>query len=144
MTNPNKLLTVGTFDLFHVGHLHLLKACRLIVGEYGTVTVGVNTDEFVQTYKPAAPVVGYKDRAHVLRSCRFVDEVIPNNDSDLRGLIIRIKPTFLAVGTDWAGGDKYFKQTCLSQEWLDVAGVYLLYIGRPENGMSSTQVKTLL
>lgn len=144
MITPSTLLTVGTFDLFHVGHLHLLQACRLIVGEYGTVTVGCNTDDFVETYKPARPRVEYKDRVKVLRSCRYVDNVIPNADADLRGMLIKVKPTFLAIGSDWKEGDAYFKQTGLSQEWLDEGGIYMLYIGRPANGVSSSLIKTLL
>ncbi len=57
------VITLGTFDLFHLGHLKLLKRCRDFAGEHGVVTVGLNTDEFITRYKGKPPVMSYEERA---------------------------------------------------------------------------------
>lgn len=135
------VLTVGTFDMFHAGHVELFRACHLITGH---VVVGVNTDRFVSTYKPKPPVVPLVHRIAVVRACRYVEKVVENDSPDLRTLILNVGPRFVAVGTDWAGGTRYFDQTGITQDWLDVNDIVLLYVSRPVDGPSSTRIKAAL
>ena len=128
--------TGGTFDLFHSGHASFLERCA----EIGSVTVALNTDEFIKDYKGKAPVMSYAEREAVLLSCRFVDRVIPNfAGADSRPTIELISPDFIIIGSDWARRD-YYAQMKFDQDWLDARGIALCYIPYTQ-GISSTQVK---
>ncbi len=89
--DDEKLL--NEFDLFHVGHVRLLKRCREISGQSGTVIVSLNTDEFIEQYKGKPPIISYQDRAEILLSCKYVDQVIPNFGNE------DSKPAFLVKAT---------------------------------------------
>ena len=71
---PNKACYVeGVFDLFHIGHLRIIKRSKEI---FGTVVVGVHSDETVLSYKGRKPVIPYLHRVEIVESCKFVDKVI--------------------------------------------------------------------
>lgn len=128
--------TGGTFDLFHSGHANFLKQCS----ELGRVVVSLNTDEFIATYKGKPPIMDYAERKAVLESCRFVDEVVPNEGgSDSTIAITKVFPHIIAIGSDWAKRD-YYKQMGFSQDWLDERGISLLYIPYTL-GISTTKLK---
>jgi glycerol-3-phosphate cytidylyltransferase len=131
--------TGGTFDLFHAGHVEFLYQCFLL----GSVTVALNTDEFIEEYKGKAPVMSYEERETVLRACRYVDDVVPNiNGVDSRTSIDLVAPDVIAVGSDWARRD-YYKQMSFDQDWLDARGIWLTYIPYTQ-GISSTNIKQRL
>lgn len=135
-----KVYTGGTFDLFHRGHANFLRQCKEI-GDY--LTVSLNTDEFIYRYKGSYPVLSYEDRKEVLLSCRYVDEVIPNeNGEDSKPAILSVKPNFIIIGSDWAKRD-YYKQMNFTQDWLDQNNIILLYVPYTEN-ISSTIIKNKL
>ena len=137
------LYTGGTFDLFHAGHVNFLKRCKDIVQYSGLVTVSLNTDEFIERYKGKPPICSYAEREQVLNSCRFVDKVIPNEcGEDSKDTILRVKPAYIAVGSDWATKD-YYKQMGFTQAWLDSYGIVLVYIPYTK-GVSSSEIKTRL
>ena len=73
---PN-IYTGGTFDLFHEGHVELLRSCKRLAGD-GLVIVALNTDEFIERFKASGPVQTYRERKTVLESCKYVDLVVPN------------------------------------------------------------------
>ena len=128
--------TGGTFDLFHAGHTAFLKRCA----ELGSVTVALNTDEFIETYKGKPPVISYAERAAVLLGCRWVDSVVPNvGGLDSRISIDLVKPDLIVIGSDWARRD-YYKQMQFDQDWLDERGIGLCYIPYTK-GISSTDIK---
>lgn len=94
------VLTYGTFDLFHVGHLRLLRRCREL-GE--RLVVGCSTDEFNRE-KGKETVIPYAQRAEILGACRFVDEVFPERRWDQkRDDVRRLGARTLVMGDDWAG-----------------------------------------
>jgi glycerol-3-phosphate cytidylyltransferase len=131
--------TGGTFDLFHAGHVKFLKRCA----EFGKVTVSLNTDDFIHTYKGKLPVMSYEERAEVLLACRYVDQVIPNFDgADSRTAIEYVQPDLIIVGSDWAVRD-YRKQMGFTQEWLDAKDISLAYVPYTKN-ISSTDIKNRL
>ena len=119
--------TAGTFDLFRVGHVNLLRRCRVLAGDEGEVVVILNLDDFVERYKGKRPVIGYQERAEVLRSCRYVDVVIPNvGGEDLKPVLNELRPDVLAVGSDWQDRD-YHKQITASPGWLRGRGINLRF-----------------
>lgn len=134
-----RIYTGGTFDLFHAGHVKFLKRCSEISGD-GEVVVSLNTDEFIYDYKKKTPIISYEDREIVLRSCIYVDRVIPNIcGSDSKPAIEMINPDIIAIGSDWARKD-YYKQMGFDQDWLDERNISLIYIPYTK-GISSTLIK---
>ena len=135
----NKVYTGGTFDLFHSGHVNLLKRCSEIAAG-GQVIVSLNTDEFIQEYKGKPPVCNYEERKAVLESCRYVDVVIPNYGGVDSKIAIEISmPNYLVVGSDWAKKD-YYTQMGFTQEWLDERGIGLAYVPYTKT-ISTTAIK---
>lgn len=137
-----KLYTGGTFDLFHRGHVEFLKACHKVAGMGGRVIVGLNTDEFVASYKQPT-VMTYDERADVLRGCRWVYDVIPNvGGADSREAIESVQPDCVAIGSDWARKD-YYGQMGFDQDWLDARGIVLAYVPYT-GGISSSVIRERL
>ncbi len=122
MSSNAVVLTVGTFDVPHCGHaIFLQRAAKL-----GKLIVGVNTDEYVLSYKKRSPVFDYESRSYLLSMLDGVSEVIPNSQDDLRPMLEQVKPDFLVIGSDW--GDRYFEQIQLSRKELKDLGVTMLYL----------------
>lgn len=89
--------TCGVYDLFHIGHLNLLKNAKSLC-DY--LIVGVSTDELV-SYKGKQPIITYRDRAEVVSSIKYVDCVIPQETRDKVEAYHKIKYDILFVGDDW-------------------------------------------
>ena len=86
-------------DLFHIGHLNILKyASRL-----GVITVGLLTDEAVETYK-RTPIVSYENRKTIVSAIRYVDSVVPRETHSYRPNILKYRPRVLVHGDDWKEG----------------------------------------
>jgi glycerol-3-phosphate cytidylyltransferase len=136
-----RVYTGGTFDLFHVGHLNLLKRCREIAGWTGQVIVSLNTDEFIYKYKGKNPVIQYEDRKAILESCKYVDLVMKNygQEDSKESILLAQHIDVVAIGSDWARKD-YYKQMNFDQDWLDSQRISLIYIPYT-SGISSTQIK---
>ena len=134
----NKVLyTGGTFDIFHSGHVNFLKMCSRLADE---VVVCLNTDEFINTFKGAMPVISYEDRKTCLESCKYVDRVIKNTgDQDSKSCILSINPNILAIGSDWCSKN-YYQQMGFTQDWLDDNGIVLVYLPYTQ-GISSSKIK---
>lgn len=131
-----KIYTGGTFDLFHAGHLNFLEQCST----FGRVTVSLNTDEFISSYKGTPPVIDFESRKSVLLGCKYVDEVVENiGGPDSKPAISEVRPDVVAIGSDWARKD-YYSQMQFDQDWLDSMGIMLLYIPY-FGGVSSTGIK---
>lgn len=123
------VITYGTFDIFHAGHVRLLKRAR----ELGDrLVVGVSTDEF-NAAKGKRSVFPYEERAEIVRSTRFVDEVFPERDwSQKRADIQRYRASVFVMGDDWLGRFDDLK------ELVDV-----IYLPRTP-AVSTTEVKSSL
>ena len=130
-------LTLGAFDLLHVGHLNLLQRAAALGDK---LYVGVNSDRFVEQYKRPT-VVGEKERMRLVGALRCVDQVFLN-DGQGRELIERLRPSIIAVGSDWHQKE-YLTQIGVSQEWLVDNCVAVAYLPRTP-GVSTTQRRRLL
>lgn len=136
----NIVYTGGTFDLFHSGHVNLLKRCREIAGPTGIVVASLNTDDFIWQFKNKKPVCSEDERAEVLASCRYVDKVVMNvGGADSRIAIDQVKPNYIVVGSDWAERD-YHAQMGFDQKWLDDRGIGLVYVPYTKT-ISSTDIR---
>lgn len=127
--------TCGVYDLFHVGHVELLKNAKLLCD---VLIVGLTTDEKV-AYKNTKCVICYEDRKTVLESCKYVDMVIPQDDHDKVKAYHKIKYNKLFVGDDWYDNDKwneYEKQ--LNKH--DVKVVYFPYTKKISTSMLKKQI----
>lgn len=123
------LLTYGTFDLLHVGHIRLLRRLKNMSDR---LVVGLSTDEF-NLVKNKKCIISYSDRREMLLSTRYVDHVFPENSWDQkREDILREKAQIFAMGDDWAGR---------FDELMDIAKV--IYLPRTPS-ISTTDLKEAL
>lgn len=125
-TSQRTILTYGTFDLFHPGHVALLRRAK----EMGSrLVVGLSTDEF-NAIKGKQSVMAYEDRKAVLESCRYVDLVIPESHWDQKpDDAIRHQADVFVMGDDWAGKFDFMSDFC-----------NVVYLSRTP-GVSSTEIK---
>lgn len=130
----SSVLTIGTFDLFHHGHLRLFERAD----EIGELWVGVNTDEFVTKYKGRPPVNSLRKRMSDVLATGLATRVI-TNDGPGRFLILRKNPDYLVIGSDWAERD-YHAQIDVTAEELEEADIELVYLPRTE-GISTTMLR---
>src|SRR5690606_20365077 len=94
------VITYGTFDLFHIGHVNLLRRLRALGDR---LVVGCSTDEF-NALKGKKTVMPYEHRAQILAALRYVDAVFPEaNWEQKRDDILRERADIFAMGEDWAG-----------------------------------------
>ncbi len=93
-----KIFTNGCFDILHRGHIELLKYCKSL----GYVIVGLYSDESIKNLKGSdRQITKQKDREFILRSCRYVDDVIIFNEDTPYNLIKRIEPDIIVKGGDY-------------------------------------------
>lgn len=95
--------TAGVFDLFHVGHVNLLRNARAMCDR---LVVGVTVDELVQ-YKGKRAIVPYSERIEVVRACRYADSVVAQTDLDKFAAWERLRYDVLFVGDDWYGSPNW-------------------------------------
>jgi len=126
------VLTAGVWDLFHRGHLNIIKRAK----EYGRLIVAVSTDELVKSYKNEYPVFCLKDRIEVLKACRYVDEVIVQTKILDINQLKEHKVDIIVIGDDWK--DKYLE----GLEWMKEHGkvIYVPYT----KGISTSLIKQKL
>lgn len=126
-----RVLTYGTFDLLHYGHIEILRRAKAL-GDY--LVVALSTDEFNES-KGKTAYHDYATRKKMLEAIRYVDLVIPENDWEQKlSDVIDYHIDTVVMGSDWAGSDKfdYLKEHC-----------ELVFLERTP-GVSTTQIKSEL
>ncbi|WP_338113565.1 MULTISPECIES: glycerol-3-phosphate cytidylyltransferase [Xenorhabdus] len=124
-----KIITYGTFDLLHVGHIRLLKRLKSL-GDY--LIVVISTDNFNQL-KGKRSFFSYEERKEIVESCKYVDMVLPENTwEQKREDIINNKVDILGMGDDWSGHFDDLQDIC-----------EIIYLKRTEN-VSTTKIKNEL
>lgn len=125
--------TTGVFDLFHVGHLNILRKAK---EHCDYLIVGVSTDELVMEYKNKQPVISYNDRKSIVEGIKYVDEVIPQTNRDKYSAWETLKFNLMFVGDDWKGSALFSEM----EEKFRKVGVEIVYFPYTK-GVSSTLVK---
>ena len=100
--------TTGVFDMFHIGHLNILRRAKEQC-EY--LIVGVSTDDVVLNYKNKSPVIPYEQRKAIVEAIKYVDRVVPQVSMDKMEAYKDLKFDALFHGSDWENSDMYNKIT---------------------------------
>jgi glycerol-3-phosphate cytidylyltransferase len=127
--------TAGVYDLFHIGHLNLLKNAK---GMCDKLIVGVSTDALV-AYKHKKPVIPFVDRIEIVRSIKYVDAAIPQEELDKFKMWERLHFDILFVGDDWFKSERWEE---MEKKFADV-GVKVIYFPYTK-GTSSTIISNAL
>lgn len=128
--------TAGTFDMFHIGHLNLIKNAR---SRCDYLIVGVNTDRLVRTYKDKDVIVPLTERIEIIRSLRYVDEVMEIDDLDKKKSWHQKHYDLLFIGDDWKGNPRWEKTVCEMKQY----GVETIFLPHTE-GTNSTLLREKL
>lgn len=112
--------TTGVFDMFHIGHLNILRRAK---EKCDYLIVGVSTDELVIEYKNKTPIIPFEERAEIVRSIDCVDRVIAQENRDKYAAWRELKFDVMFVGDDWKGKPLFMK---VEEEFKKV-GVDVVY-----------------
>ena len=127
--------TTGVYDLFHIGHLNLLKNAK---GLCDKLIVGVTVDELV-AYKGKRSLIPFEDRIEIVRSVKYVDAAVPQYDMDKLTACKKLGAQILFVGDDWYGTEKWEAY----EKEFEQAGIRIVYFPYTQ-GTSSTQIRKAL
>ena len=127
--------TTGVFDLFHIGHLNLLRNAKAMCDK---LIVGVSTDELV-SYKHKKAVIPFPERLEIIRSICYVDAAIPQESMDKFQAWRKLKFDLMFVGDDWYKTEKWEE---MEDEFAKV-GVRIVYFPYTK-GTSSTLLNNVL
>jgi glycerol-3-phosphate cytidylyltransferase len=122
--------TAGAFDLFHVGHLNILRNARAMCDR---LVVGVSTDELIIACKRKKPVILFEERMEVVRSIRYVDAVVAQENMDKMAMWERLRFDLMFVGDDWRGTRKWQDY----EEQFRRVGVRIVYFPYTQHTSSS-------
>lgn len=127
--------TTGVYDLFHIGHLTLLKNCK---GLCDKLIVGVTVDDLV-AYKGKHAMIPFEDRIEIVRSCKYVDAAVPQYDMDKLASCKKLGASVLFVGDDWYGTEKWKEY----EKEFTKEGIKIVYFPYTK-GVSSTKITEAL
>jgi len=129
------VFTSGTWDMFHQGHLNLLKKSKALGDK---LIVAVSTDELVKSYKGSNPVIPFEQRVEIIRSCKYVDEVISQTNltdiEDLKNYGVNI----ITIGDDWK--DKHLE----GLDWAKNNGIEVIYLPYTQETSTTQIIKKII
>lgn len=125
--------TTGVFDMFHIGHLNILRRAKEQC-EY--LVVGVSTDEVVESYKHHKPVIPFNDRAAIVEAIQYVDKVVPQATMDKFDAWLSLKFDVMFHGSEWKNTDLYNDY----ERRFATVGVKIIYLPHTD-GISSTMLR---
>lgn len=128
--------TTGVFDLFHIGHLNILKRAK---EQCNYLIVGVSTDELVQQYKNKTPIISFEERSEIVGNIKFVDKVVKQEHRDKFKAWEKYKFDVMFVGDDWKGNE-LFKNIEMKFNGVGVGIEYFPYT----KSTSSTLIRKIL
>ena len=128
--------TSGVFDMFHIGHLNILRRAK---EKCDYLIVGVSTDELVQEYKHHLPIIPYEQRAEIVRAIKYVDEVVPQTTMDKMKMWEQVHFDVMFHGDEWKGTELYNRY---EQEFAEV-GAKIEYLSHTE-GVSSSMLREII
>ncbi|MBR5515228.1 MAG: adenylyltransferase/cytidyltransferase family protein [Clostridia bacterium] len=124
--------TTGVYDMFHIGHLNILKRAK---EQCDYLIVGVSTDELVKEYKNKTPVIPFNERVQIIEAIRYVDKVVPQTTMDKTVAFDRLHFDAIFHGDDWKGTSLYNE----IEEKLKKLGCETVFIPHTK-GTSSTML----
>lgn len=127
--------TTGVYDLFHIGHLNLLKNAK---GMCDRLVVGVTVDDLV-LYKGKKSLIPFEDRIEIVRACKYVDAAVPQYDMDKLSACKKLGAKMLFVGDDWYASEKWKEY----EKEFEKAGIQIIYFPYTR-GISSTKITDVL
>lgn len=122
--------TTGVFDMFHIGHLNILKRAK---EQCDYLIVGVSTDELVQDYKNKLPIIPYAERAAIVGAIKYVDQVVPQQNRDKIAAFEELKFNKMFVGDDWKGKTLFVEV----EKYLNEHGAEVVYFPYTQETSSS-------
>ena len=128
--------TTGVFDMFHVGHLNIIKKAKEQC-EY--LIVGVSTDNLVQQYKHKLPIIPYEERLEIVKAIKYVDEVVPQTSLDKMQAWYGLQFDVMFHGSDWKDSAMYNKAIAD----LKQVGAEVVFLPHTK-GISSTLLSEVL
>ena len=128
--------TTGVFDMFHIGHLNILRKAK---EQCDFLIVGVSTDSVVEEYKHKKPIIPFEERCAIVQSIKYVDKVVPQASMDKFNAWQILHFDRLFHGNDWKGSEMYNK----IEEQLKEVGVEIVFFDHTE-GTSSTMLSEKL
>ena len=124
--------TTGVYDLFHIGHLNILKRAK---EQCDYLIVGISTDELVESYKHKTPVIPFEERMEIVKAIRYVDEVVPQTTMNKLDAWEKLHFDAIFHGDDWKGSNMYNEV----EKKLKNVGCEMVFLPHTE-GTSSTEV----
>lgn len=128
--------TTGVFDLFHIGHLNILKKAK---AECDYLIVGVTTDEEVERVKNKRPIIPFDERVQIVEAIKYVDQVVAENNTDKLAAWENLKFDRIFKGDDWKGTPKWNRY----EEKFAENNVEVIYFSYTK-GTSSTEIRQVL
>lgn len=132
--------TTGAFDLFHIGHLNILKRSKELC-EF--LIVGVSTDELVKSYKQRSPAIPYNERVAIVEAIRYADKVVPQETRDKIAAHDKYHFNVMFVGDDWKGSE-LFKKVEIELRKRSSEVVYFPYTQTTSSTLVTEALKCLI
>lgn len=125
--------TTGVFDMFHIGHLNILRRAK---EQCDYLIVGVSTDELVEHDKHKTPIIPFVERCAIVEAIKYVDQVVPQPDKNKFEAWERYHFNKMFVGSDWKGTEAWIG---FESQFLPL-GVDIVYLDHTD-GISSTLLR---
>ncbi len=137
MKKRNKIgYTTGVFDMFHIGHLNILKKAK---EQCDYLIVGVSTDELVEEYKGKRPIISFDQRQKIVEAIKYVDQVVVQDSRDKLKAYNKLHFDIMFVGDDWKGS-KLFKEIEIELQKNGAEVCYFKYT----KDISSSSIRDML
>lgn len=125
--------TTGVFDMFHIGHLNILKRAK---EHCDYLIVGVSTDEVVEEYKHHRPVIPFEQRVEIVKAIKYVDQVVAQTTMDKLQALHMLKFDVMFHGDEWKGTDLFNRY----EQEFKAEGAEIVYFPHTD-GISSSQLR---
>tara|TARA_B110001450_G_scaffold78018_1_gene74126 strand:- start:2324 stop:2725 length:402 start_codon:yes stop_codon:yes gene_type:complete len=115
-----RIITFGTFDLFHIGHLNIFKNCKNFLNQDNYVIVGISSDELNFKKKSKTPIININDRVEIIKSIKYVDEVFIEESLEKKlEYCLKYNIDILIMGSDHIGSFNYLQNNNIKVIYLD-------------------------
>lgn len=128
--------TTGVFDMFHIGHLNILRRAK---EQCDYLIVGVTSDELCFKRKNKYPIINEQDRMAIVQAIRYVDQVVPQTNMDKLTAVKEVNADVVFVGSDWKGTDAWNEY----EKQFASIGCSVVYLDHTD-GISSTILREKL